>query len=48
MARAGFAQADIAARNIVVLIKEKDAHAIYVPQSDIEGAIKLTLGKICG
>lgn len=48
MARAGFAQADIAARNIVALIEDRDAHAIYVPQSDVEGALRLTLGKVCG
>lgn len=40
MARAGFSQADIAA-----LIEGKHAHATYIPQPDIEGAIKLALGK---
>lgn len=48
MARAGWAQADIAARNIVALIKGKDSPAVYVPQPDIEGSIKLTLGKVRG
>jgi len=48
MARAGFAQADIVARNIVALIDGEDANAVYVPQPDIEGSIKLTLGKVGG
>jgi len=48
MARAGFAQADIVAKNIVALIEGKDACAVYVPQFDIEGSIKLTLGKVGG
>jgi hypothetical protein len=47
MARAGFVQADIAQRNIVALIKGLRADAVYTPQVDFEGSIKLTLGKVC-
>jgi hypothetical protein len=47
MARAGFLQADIAQRNIVALIKGLRADAVYIPQVDFEGSIKLTLGKVC-
>jgi hypothetical protein len=47
MARAGFVQADIAQRNIVALINGQDANAVYIPQIDFEGSIKLTLGKVC-
>jgi hypothetical protein len=47
MARAGFVQADIAQQNIVALIKRQNANAIYIPQWDFEGSIKLTLGKVC-
>jgi hypothetical protein len=48
MARAGFVQADIAQRNIVALIRGRKVDAVYIPQVDIEGSIKLTLGKVCG
>jgi hypothetical protein len=47
MARAGFVQADIAQKNIVALIKRQNANAVYIPQWDFEGSIKLTLGKVC-
>jgi hypothetical protein len=47
MARAGFVQADISQRNINALIKGFRADAVYVPQVDFEGSIKLTLGKVC-
>lgn len=47
MARAGFAQADVVTRSIVALIEGGDACDVYVPQPDIEGSIKLTLGKVC-
>jgi hypothetical protein len=48
MARAGFLQADIVQRNIVALIRGQNASAVYTPQVDFEGSIKLTLGKVCG
>lgn len=47
MARAGRVQAEIAQQNIVALIEGKDAYVVYVPRFDIEGSIKLTLGKVC-
>ena len=45
--RAGAIQAAIAARNIIKLIRGK-THALehYVPNQELEGAIKLTLGKV--
>jgi hypothetical protein len=47
MARAGLVQADIAQQNIVALINGQNANAVYIPQVDFEGSIKLTLGKVC-
>ena len=48
MARAGHAQAEIAQQNTVALIEGRNAYAVYVPRFDVEGSIKLTLGKVCG
>ncbi|KAL3476640.1 hypothetical protein BJX99DRAFT_270311 [Aspergillus californicus] len=45
MARAGFMQSEIVLSNILSLIKEQPATAIYKPNLFVEGAIKLTLGK---
>jgi hypothetical protein len=47
MARAGLVQADIIQQNIVALINGQNANAVYIPQVDFEGSIKLTLGKVC-
>jgi hypothetical protein len=47
MARAGLVQADIAQQNIVALINGQNANAVYIPQVDFEGSIKLILGKVC-
>lgn len=46
MARAAEAQSLIVARNIVSLIKGAKPSSIYRPVKAVEGAIKLTLGKV--
>lgn len=46
MARAAECQSHIAASNIVSLIKSTTAPGIYQPVMAVEGAIKLTLGKV--
>jgi hypothetical protein len=46
MARAGFMQAEIVVQNITSLIRGQPAKRIYKPNWFIEGAIKLTLGKL--
>ena len=47
MARAGQFQSDIVRANIMAMIKGQHPSTIYKPRVDIEGAIKLTLGKVC-
>lgn len=47
MARAAECQSQIAASNIVSLIKSTTAPGTYQPVLAVEGAIKLTLGKVC-
>lgn len=46
MARAAECQSHIAASNIVSLVKSTTAPGIYQPVMAVEGAIKLTLGKV--
>lgn len=46
MARAGFFQSEIAVANILSSIHERTLTAKYLPRKDIEGALKLTLGKV--
>ncbi|KAL2802315.1 hypothetical protein BJX63DRAFT_437992 [Aspergillus granulosus] len=46
MARAGFMQAEIVSQNILSLISGQPSAKIYKPNWFIEGAIKLTLGKM--
>lgn len=46
MARAAECQSHIVASNIVSLIKSSTASDIYDPVMAVEGAIKLTLGKV--
>lgn len=45
MARAGMFQADIVCQNILAMIHGREPRAIYTP-SEMEGGIKLTLGKV--
>lgn len=47
MARAVECQSQIVASNIVSMIKSTTAPGIYRPVMAVEGAIKLTLGKVC-
>lgn len=47
MARAAECQSQIVASNIVSMIKNTTAPGIYRPVMAVEGAIKLTLGKVC-
>ncbi|CRG91878.1 Apoptosis-inducing factor 2 [Talaromyces islandicus] len=45
MGRAGFFQAEVIIRNILAMVQGRNASSIYQPRPDIEGAIKLSLGK---
>jgi hypothetical protein len=45
MGRAGAFQAEIVCQNLVAMIYNQQARAIYDP-NEAEGAIKLTLGKV--
>jgi len=45
MARAGMFQAEVVQENIVALINGQKASKVYAPM-DVEGSIKLTLGKV--
>ncbi|KAG8160974.1 hypothetical protein KVR01_009238 [Diaporthe batatas] len=47
MARAAECQSHVVASNIVSLIKRRPALSTYRPVKEVEGAIKLTLGKVC-
>jgi NADH dehydrogenase FAD-containing subunit len=47
MARAADVQSHIVASNIVSLIKNNKAPHNYQPVKEVEGSIKLTLGKVC-
>ena len=47
MARAAFFQADVVRSNIMSMIRGQTASATYEPKPEIEGALKLTLGKVC-
>ncbi len=46
MARAGIVQADIVSDNLNALIRGHEPVASYKPRPGIEGALKLTLGKV--
>lgn len=46
MARAGHFQAKVVCNNILDLIRGRNTRATYEPQVEIEGVIKLTLGKV--
>ena len=46
MARAALFQADVVAKNILALIRGGSKLESYRPNVLIEGAIKLTLGKV--
>ena len=46
MARAGQFQSDIVQANIVAMVKGQHPCITYKPRVDVEGAIKLTLGKV--
>ena len=46
MARAGQFQSDIVQANIIAMVKGQHPSITYKPRVDIEGAIKLTLGKV--
>lgn len=45
-ARTAFVQAETVKDNILSLINGSKPNKIYSPQTEIEGAIKLTLGKV--
>lgn len=47
MARATECQSHVVASNIVSLIKSRPVASTYQPVKEVEGAIKLTLGKVC-
>jgi hypothetical protein len=47
MGRAGLFQAEVVAENILAMINKRNPTATYSPKKLIEGAIKLTLGKVC-
>lgn len=47
MARAAECQSHVVASNIVSLINSRPALSTYQPVKEVEGAIKLTLGKVC-
>lgn len=46
MGRAGFFQAEVILSNIMAMIRGQRPFAVYKPRKDLEGAIKLTLGKV--
>lgn len=46
MSRAGMAQAEIVLQNILAMIWEREPSATYKPNLLLEGALKLTLGKV--
>ena len=46
MARAAFFQAEVVIENIQNLIKGRSSLSVYRPNVELEGAIKLTLGKV--
>ena len=46
MGRAGIFQGEVVVKNILAMIGNRKPTATYVPGQLIEGAIKLTLGKV--
>lgn len=46
MGRAGFFQAEVIIQNILAMIQGRKASSVYQSRPDIEGSIKLTLGKV--
>lgn len=47
MGRAGLFQSEVVVKNILAMIDQREPTASYKPKLFIEGAIKLTLGKVC-
>lgn len=47
MGRAGVFQAEVIIQNILAMIKRRRASSVYKPRPDVEGMIKLSLGKAC-
>lgn len=46
MGRSGFFQAEIVIQNILAMIQGREVSSVYQSRPDIEGSIKLTLGKV--
>lgn len=46
MARAGYFQAEVVSTNILKMIRGNTPTKLYRPMMDVEGAIKLSLGKV--
>jgi NADH dehydrogenase, FAD-containing subunit len=46
MARAGYFQAEVVSTNILKMIRGNTPNKLYRPMVDVEGAIKLSLGKV--
>ena len=46
MGRAGVFQGEVVVKNILAMIGNRNPTATYVPGQLVEGAIKLTLGKV--
>jgi apoptosis-inducing factor 2 len=46
MARAAWYQAEIVRQNILALIRGQKPSSTYVPNLEVEGSLKLTLGKV--
>lgn len=47
MGRSGFFQAEVVIQNILAMIHGREVSSVYQSRPDIEGSIKLTLGKVC-